>query len=108
MPVVAAQQTASARPRSAIDVAELDPLDQAVDDLADAVLELLVLALAFGVAHLLDDHLLGGLRRDATEVDGRQGIDQEVAELRVRLALARRHPGSTCDDLVFHFGSVTS
>ncbi len=50
------------------DVAELDRLDDAGDDLADAVLELLVLALALGVADLLEDHLLGGLRVDAAEI----------------------------------------
>ena len=71
------------------DVAELDPLDQAVDVLADPVFELLVLALALGLAHLLDNHLLGGLRRDAAEVDGRQGLDQEVAQLGVGLAFPR-------------------
>ncbi len=52
------------------DVAVLDALDLAIDDLADAVLELLVLAVALRVAHLLDDDLLGGLRRDAAEVHG--------------------------------------
>ena len=82
-------------------VAVFDPFHQAVDHLADAVLEFLVVSLAFGFPHLLDDHLLGRLRRDAAEVDGRQGVDQEVAELRVRLALAGRlqvHLG----DLAFH------
>src|SRR5207249_7276889 len=39
------------------DIAEFDALDETVDDFADAVLELLVLALALGVAHLLHDHL---------------------------------------------------
>ena len=63
------------------DVAELDALDQAVDDLADAVLVLVVLALALGVAHLLHDHLLGGLRRDAAEIDRRQRVGDEVADL---------------------------
>ena len=67
------------------DVAELDALDDAGDDLAGAVLEFLVLALALGVADLLEDHLLGGLRGDAAEVDRRQRIDDEVAELGVRL-----------------------
>src|SRR5204862_550751 len=47
------------------DVAVFDALDLTVDDLADAVLELLVLAVALGVAHLLDDDLLGGLGGDA-------------------------------------------
>ena len=63
------------------DIAELDALDEAVDDLADAVLELVVLALALGVAHLLDDHLLGGLRGDAAEIDRRQRIGDEIADL---------------------------
>jgi len=42
-----------------------DALDDAVDDIADAVLEFLVLPVALGLAHLLHDHLLGGLRGDA-------------------------------------------
>ncbi len=67
------------------DVAVLDALDLAVDDLADAILELLVLAVALGVAHLLDDDLLGGLRRDAAEVHGRQRLGDEVAGLRRRV-----------------------
>ena len=46
------------------DVAELDALDDAGDDLAGAVLELFVLALALGIADLLEDHLLGGLGGD--------------------------------------------
>ena len=68
-------------------VAVFDALDQAVDDLADAVLVFLVLALALGLADLLDDDLLGGLGGDAPEVDGRQGIDQEFADHRIGLAL---------------------
>ena len=70
------------------DVAEFDPLDDAVDDLADAVLVFLILALALGVAHLLHDDLLGGLRGDAAEFDGRQGFEDEVADLSVGVALA--------------------
>src|SRR6476619_7517373 len=46
------------------DVAELDALDDAGDDFADAVLEFLMLALALGVADLLEDDLLGGLGGD--------------------------------------------
>ena len=63
------------------DVAELDALDQAVDDVADAILELVVLAAALGLAHLLDDDLLRRLRGDPAEIDRRQRIDDEVAEL---------------------------
>src|SRR6185312_14959711 len=61
------------------DVAELDALDDAGDDLVGAVLELLELALALGVADLLEDHLLRGLGGDAAELDRRQRIDDEVA-----------------------------
>ena len=71
------------------DVAVLGALDLADHDLADAVLELLVLALALGLAHLLDDHLLGALRRDPTEIDRRQGLQDVVADLGGRVALAR-------------------
>jgi hypothetical protein len=63
------------------DMAELDPLDDAGDDLAGAVLELLILALALGIADLLEDHLLGGLGGDPAELDRRQRVDDEVAEL---------------------------
>src|SRR5262249_40713079 len=53
------------------DVAVLDALDRAVDDLADAVLVFLVLAVALGLAYLLHDHLLGRLRGDAAEIHRR-------------------------------------
>ena len=71
------------------DVAELDALDDAGDDLAGAVLEFLVLALALGVADLLEDDLLGGLGGDAAELDRRQRIDDEVADRGVLLQLLR-------------------
>src|SRR6185312_8105894 len=69
------------------DVAELDALDQAVHDFADAVLVFLELALALGLAHALHDHLLGGLGGDAAEIDGRQRIDDEIADLGVGIAV---------------------
>src|SRR5712664_4538567 len=47
------------------DAAIFDALDDAIDDIADAVLELLILPVALGLAHLLHDHLLGRLRGDA-------------------------------------------
>ncbi len=74
-------------------VAELDALDQAVDDLADAVLVLAELPLALGVAHLLHDHLLRGLSGDAAEIDGRQRVGDEIADFRLgveALGLAQR------------------
>ena len=71
------------------DVAVLDALDHAVDDLADAVLELLVLAVALGLAHLLHDHLLGRLGGDAAEIHRRQRLGDEVADLGGRVLIAR-------------------
>ena len=64
------------------DVAVLGALDHAVDDLADAVLVLFVLAVALGLAHLLHDDLLGRLGGDAAEVEGRQLVGDGVAHLR--------------------------
>ncbi len=70
-------------------VAVLGALDHAIDDLADAVLELVELPLALVLAHPLHDHLLGGLGGDAAEVDRRQRIDQVATELDVGLELLR-------------------
>jgi hypothetical protein len=87
------------------DVAELVALDDAVDDFAGAVLELLVLALTLGFADLLDDHLLGGLGGDAPEVDGREVLDQEFAHAEAGLArrgLLRGHLGELVLDLLDH------
>ena len=52
-------------------VARVGLLDDAGDELADAVAVLLVHHLALGLADPLEDHLLGGLRGDAAEVVGR-------------------------------------
>src|SRR5437588_8872208 len=68
------------------DIAVLDPLDDAVDDIADAVLVFLILAIALGLAHLLHDYLLGGLRRDPPVVERRQGLGDVIADLRRRVA----------------------
>ena len=73
------------------DVAVLDALDLAVDDLADAVLVLVVLAVALGLAHLLDDDLLGRLGGDAAEIHRRQRLGDEVADLGGRIP-ARARP----------------
>jgi hypothetical protein len=51
-----------------------------------AVLELLILPLALGIADLLEDHLLGGLGGDPAELDRRQRIDDEVADRRALLS----------------------
>src|SRR5918993_537804 len=69
------------------DVAELDPLDDAGDDFVGAVLEFFILALALGVADLLEDDLLGGLSGDAAELDRGQRVDDEVADAGTLLQL---------------------
>ena len=55
------------------DVAVFDPLDGAVDDLANPVLELLVLVLALGLAHLTHHHLAGHLGLHPADLE--QGQD---------------------------------
>src|SRR3546814_7934516 len=70
-------------------MAEFDALDDTGDDLAGAVLELLILPLALGVADLLEDNLLGGRRGDAAELDRRHRIDDEIADDRAFLKLLR-------------------
>ncbi len=49
--------------------------------------------LALGFAHALHDHLLGGLGGDAAEIDRRQRVDDEVAEL--ELGIDASAPRST-------------
>ncbi len=58
-----------------------------LDDLADAVLVLVELALALGLAHLLHDDLLGVLRGDAAEIERRQRFGDQVADLGLGIAL---------------------
>ena len=60
-------------------MAEFDALDDASDDFASAVFEFLELTLALGIADLLENNLLGGLRIDTTQINGWQRIDDEVA-----------------------------
>ena len=87
------------------DVAVFDPLGDAVDDFADPVLELLVLALALGLADLLDDHLLGGLGGDAAKIHRRQGLGDEIADLGRRVlqpGLGERDLGEVVLDLLDH------
>ena len=71
------------------DVAVFDPLDDAVDDVADAILVFVVLPVALGLAHLLHDDLLGRLRGDAAVFERRQRIGDGVADLRGGMAAAR-------------------
>ena len=83
-------------------MAEFDRLDHAGDDFARAVLELFVLALALGIADLLEDHLLRALRVDAAQIDRRQRIDDEVADLGVVLKLLRLFEVDLLE-VIFHF-----
>ena len=71
------------------DVAVLGALDNAADDLADAVLVFLELALALGLAHFLHDDLLGVLRGHPAEIERRQGLGDKVANLRLGVTLFR-------------------
>ena len=71
------------------DVLLLEALHDAREELALAVLELVEDDVALGVAHLLDDVLLGRLRGDAPELLRRQLGEQLVADLGLRVELAR-------------------
>ncbi|EAQ04012.1 hypothetical protein OB2597_12231 [Pseudooceanicola batsensis HTCC2597] len=78
------------------DIAVFLALDDTVDDRAGAVLEFLVLAVALGLAHLLENHLLGGLGCDPAHVDRRNLFGEGVADLRighVLPGLLNRHLG---------------
>src|SRR5690606_21817956 len=71
------------------DTAALHALDGAAHHLADAVLVRLDDLVALGLAHLLHDDLLGGLRRDAPELHRRHGLLHEAAYLDFGIAGAR-------------------
>src|SRR5262249_56534536 len=62
-------------------VAVFDPFDDAVDDIGNAVLVLLILTVALGLAHLLHDHLLRRLGGDAAIFERRQGLGDVVVDL---------------------------
>ena len=64
-----------------VDVAALDALDDAGDQLADAVLPGVDDLRALGFAHALHDHLLGGLRGDAAELGVLDLLFDVVADL---------------------------
>src|SRR5581483_10692689 len=70
-------------------VAVLDPFGDAVDDLADPVLELLVLTLALGFANLPGHHLAGHLGLHAAELERRQLLDVGLADERLLVVLQR-------------------
>src|SRR5690606_20726625 len=71
------------------DIAIFNALDRAVDDLPDAVLVFVILTVPLSFPDLLHDDLLGGLGGDSAEVDRRQLLRDQVADLRVRIAHPR-------------------
>src|SRR5690606_33220877 len=64
-------------------------LDRPGNQVADAVLVLLILRLALRLTHALQDDLLGRLRRDAPEALRRVFHHNGIAELHVRIVLPR-------------------
>ena len=70
-------------------VAALQAFDDPRDHLTHAAAIKIDDQLALGLAHLLHDDLLRGLGRDAPELDGIERILDEVADLDVRIVLAR-------------------
>ena len=69
-----ASHNAFATPQIDNRVAVLDPLDHAVDDFADPILELLVLTLALRLADLTGHDLAGHLRLNPTKLKGRENL----------------------------------
>ena len=72
------------------DVAALDALDRAGQEVVLALEEVVQDLLALGVADLLQDHLLRRLRADAAELDRLERLLDDVAQLELGVALQRR------------------
>ena len=75
------------------DVAVFDPLDRAVDDVADTILVDVILLVALRLADLLHQHLFRRLGGDASVVERRQGFGDPVADLSRRVLLLRLREG---------------
>src|ERR1700726_5130336 len=71
------------------DVAVFDAFDDAVDDVADAILVFVVLPVALGFAPLLHDPRRGRLRGNAAVFERRQRIGDGIADLGRGVAAAR-------------------
>ena len=71
------------------DIAVLDPLDRAVDDVADAILVDVILLVALRLADLLHQHLFGSLGGDASVVERGQQFGDPVADLSRGILLLR-------------------
>src|SRR5690606_1645398 len=70
-----------ATPKIDNNVAVLHALDGTVDDLADAILVLVVLAITLSFTNLLDDDLLGRLSSNTAELHRRQLFGDEITDL---------------------------
>ena len=95
-----------AAPQIKHNIAIFDPLDHAINDLANTVFKLFKLLFAFGFAHALNNNLLGGLCGDAAKLDRRQFVDNLVADLRLRiftLGNSERYLGIVIFDKLDHF-----
>ena len=85
------------------DIAVFDPLDLAVDDIADAILVDVILLVALRLADLLHQHLLGRLGGNASVVERRQQFGDPVADLSRWILLLRfgeRHLRRVVLDLI--------
>ena len=81
-------------PQLHIDVAVFHALDDGGEDLVFLLAVFVVDHAALGLAQMLHDHLLGGLRGDAAKVAGRDGHFHQVAHLVAAVDLAgllKRH-----------------
>ena len=83
------RMTPSARPRSTTTWPNSTRLTTPVMISLARSLNSSILALALGIADLLEDHLLGGLGGNSAELDRRQRVDDEVADARALLELLR-------------------
>ena len=80
-----------------------EALDDAVHQLADAAVVFVEDGVALGLAHLLHDHLLGGLRGDAPQHGGRLGNQQFAADFELRI-----RPRRASASVISFLGSATS
>ena len=85
--------------------ARFNAFDNAVNDFADTVFILVILADAFGIADFLTDNLFRRLRRNTAEVNGRQLVDNEIADVEFRVFFLG-FADTDLRRLVFDFGVI--
>ena len=86
---IVAADNAFATPQIDNHIAVFCALDDAINDFPDPLFELVILAVTLGIAHLLHDHLLGRLRRNASQGERRQFVGNRIANLRCRVGAHR-------------------